>query len=65
MPPTMVLLGEVQNIDFYFIFYKANTMPKVMLTGSPGGTVTVTRSKNLMNRSKGSASSYSLTMRKI
>lgn len=60
MPPTIVLLGEVQNIDFYFIFYKAKIIPNVILTGRPGGTVTVTKSKNLINKSKGSACSANL-----
>jgi hypothetical protein len=55
MPPTIVLLGDVQNIDFYFIFSRAKTIPNVMLTGKPGGIVTVTKSKNLTNKSKGSA----------
>jgi hypothetical protein len=55
IPPTIVLLGDVQNIDFYFIFSKANTIPNVILTGNPGGTVTVTKSKNLTKRSTGSA----------
>lgn len=63
MPPTIVLLGDVQNIDFYFIFYNANIIPNVILTGRPGGTVTVTKSKNLINNSNGSACSANLMTR--
>lgn len=65
IPPTTVLLGEVQKIDFYFIFYKAKIIPKVILTGKPGGTVTVTKSKNLTNKSKGSACSARRTTKNM
>ena len=61
IPPTMVLFGEVQKVCFCFIFYKAKIIPKVMLTGRPGGTVTVTKSRNFTNKSKGSAYGASFT----
>lgn len=51
----MVLFGEMQKIFLFFIFSKAKMMPNVMLTGSPGGTVTVIKSQNFINKSKGSA----------
>ena len=61
----MVLFGDVQKIDFSFIFSSANIIPKVILTGKPGGTVTVTKSKNLTNKSIGSACSANLMTKKI
>ena len=51
IPPIIVLFGDVQNINFYFIFYKENTIPYVILTGNPGGTVIVIKSINLKIRS--------------
>jgi hypothetical protein len=49
-PPWITLFGELQNIFFYFNFYRAKIIPKVILTGNPGGTVIVIRSKNFMNK---------------
>jgi len=48
LPPEMILLGEIQKIPLSLSFYKAKMIPKVMLTGNPGGTVMVMRSKNFM-----------------
>jgi hypothetical protein len=48
-PPWMTLFGELQNIFLDFIFYRAKIIPKVILTGNPGGTVIVIRSKNFKN----------------
>lgn len=36
----------MQNIYLSFNFYIAKIIPNVMLTGNPGGTVIVTKSKN-------------------
>lgn len=65
MPPTIVLFGEVQKICFCFIFSSAKIIPNVILTGKPGGTVTVIRSRNFMNKSKGSANYASLIISNV
>lgn len=62
-PPWMTLFGELQNIFFYFIFYKAKIIPKVILTGNPGGTVIVIKSKNLITKVCASAKSFSLDIK--
>jgi hypothetical protein len=49
MPPPTTLFGELQNIFLSFIFYNAKMIPNVILTGKPGGTVIVIKSKNLTN----------------
>jgi hypothetical protein len=54
----------MQNICFYFNFYKANIIPKVILTGSPGGTVIVIKSKNFLIISAAYTISWSLMIKK-
>lgn len=47
LPPEIILFGEIQKISFFLSFSKAKMIPKVILTGNPGGTVMVIKSKNL------------------
>lgn len=51
LPPEMILFGEIQKIPLSLSFSRAKMIPKVILTGNPGGTVIVIKSKNLMIKS--------------
>ncbi len=48
LPPEIILLGEIQKIYFFFNFYRAKIIPNVILTGNPGGTVIVIKSRNFI-----------------
>jgi hypothetical protein len=65
IPPTTTLFGELQYIFFATIFYKANIIPNVILTGRPGGTVIVMRSKNFKTRVPASVYFDNLTIKII
>lgn len=47
LPPEIILFGEIQKISLFLSFSKAKIIPNVILTGNPGGTVIVIKSKNL------------------
>lgn len=55
----------MQKICFFLSFYRAKIIPKVILTGSPGGTVIVIISKNLTIISSAVTISLSLMMRML
>ena len=52
MPPVMTLFCEMQKIFFLLSLYKAYMIPKVMLTGSAGGTAIRIISISLMMMSE-------------
>lgn len=63
IPPVIILFGDMQNMFFFRNFSIANIIPNVMLTGNPGGTVMVIRSRSLRARSSPSISLCSLMIR--
>ena len=63
LPPEIILFGEIQKIYLALSFSMAKIIPNVMLTGNPGGTVMVIKSKNLRTISSAATTLWIMMIR--